>query len=199
MVGSGWERELGTPWNLSTKQHRGRAADAGDLPGHSAQAQVRQLAPPFSDDSVLTVLVAPPAGAGGGLAPSLPDPLRAPEVPTSAGWHMCLSALDTCAGFRSGSQPSAGASGAKIEMQTWNWMWGVVPACGPSLLQAPPPQGLTCIRGAWESALPLNRQVAEGKRNGRCSGSGNIWGGGRQHGAGRRKGGHQGQRSIRKP
>lgn len=39
------------------------------------------------------------------------------------------------------------------------------------------PQGLTCIRGAWESALLLHRQVAEGRRNGPCGGSGNVLGG----------------------
>lgn len=72
---------LGTPWSPSTELHRENAADARDLPGHLVQAQDRHLAPPFSDDSVLTVLAAPPVGAEGGLAFSLPGPLWAPKVP----------------------------------------------------------------------------------------------------------------------
>lgn len=75
------------------------------------------------------------------------------------------------------SNQAVGASEAKIKTQPWNRVWGGVSTCGPPLLQVPPPQGLTCIRGAWESALLLHRQVAEGRRNGPCGSSGNVLGG----------------------
>lgn len=101
---------------------------------------------------------------------------------TSAGWHMRLSNLNICASFRPGSQrllgfqPGCWGFGGEDKDTALESGVGRGPHLWATSAAGTSPQGLTCIRGAWESALLLHRQVAEGRRNGPCGGSGNVLG-----------------------